>query len=82
MPDILVRNVDAAAVARLKSRAAENGRSLQAEARLVLEEASRGGRQAVARRAAALRRQLAGRKHTDTVTLLRADRARGERAGT
>jgi plasmid stability protein len=76
MADILIRDVDPAAVARLKRRAAGAGRSLQAEARLVLEAASRDDRAAVARRAEALRRGLSGRAHSDSVALLRADRRR------
>lgn len=76
MADILIRDLDPAAVARLKRRAAGHGRSLQAEARMLLEEASRAGDGAVARRAAQLRRRLAGRAHTDSVTLLREDRKR------
>ncbi len=76
MADILIRGLEAAAVGRLKSRAARSGRSLQAEARLVLEEASRQGRETVARRAAALRRRLAGRGHSDSVNLVREDRRR------
>ncbi len=76
MPDILVRGVEPEALERLKARAAQSGRSLQAEAKLVLELASQTGREEVARRAAALRRRLASRSHTDSVTLLRADRRR------
>lgn len=76
MTDILIRGLEAAAVGRLKSRAARSGRSLQAEARLVLEEASRQGRETIARRAAALRRRLAGRDHSDSVKLVREDRRR------
>lgn len=76
MTDILIRGLEAAAVLRLKSQAARNGRSLQAEARRVLEEASRNGRETVARRASALRRRLAGRDHSDSVRLLREDRRR------
>ena len=76
MPDILVRDLEPGAVARLKKRAAESGRSLQAEARLVLELASRSGRDEVARRAASLRRRLASRKQTDSVRLVREDRNR------
>lgn len=76
MPDILVRGLEPEAVERLKRRAAEGGRSLQAEAKLVLELASRSGREDVSRRAAALRRRLASRKQTDSVRLLREDRRR------
>lgn len=39
MADLLIRNIDEAAKATLASRAARNGRSQQAEARLILESA-------------------------------------------
>jgi len=38
MPDILVRGLDARVVKRLKDRAKQNGRSLQSEAKLLLEQ--------------------------------------------
>jgi len=37
MSDLLVRDVDPAAVARLKARALQHGRSLQAEVKSILE---------------------------------------------
>jgi plasmid stability protein len=40
MPDLLVRDVDEAAVARLKERARLNGRSLGVELRMILEQAA------------------------------------------
>lgn len=38
MPDLLVRDVDPAMIERLKAQARRNGRSMQAEARAILEE--------------------------------------------
>lgn len=38
MPDLLVRDVDPAMIERLKAQAKRNGRSMQAEARAILEE--------------------------------------------
>ena len=40
MPDILIRGLDAQVLKRLKARAKQNGRSLQGEARLLLERAA------------------------------------------
>lgn len=37
MPDLLVRNVDPAIIERLKAQAKRNGRSMQAEAKAILE---------------------------------------------
>lgn len=41
MAQVLVRNLDEKTVAQLKKRAAGNGRSLQAELKLLLEQAVR-----------------------------------------
>lgn len=41
-PQLLVREVDPALVAELKKRAVANGRSAEAEHRMILEEALRG----------------------------------------
>ncbi|MGN1360750.1 MAG: FitA-like ribbon-helix-helix domain-containing protein [Eggerthellaceae bacterium] len=41
MPDVLVRGLDESTKGALAAAAAENGRSLQAELRLILEEAAR-----------------------------------------
>jgi len=40
MPDVLIRGLDAKVLKRLKARAKQNGRSLQSEARLLLERAA------------------------------------------
>jgi plasmid stability protein len=40
MPDILIRDLDSTTVTRLKHRARRQGRSLQAETKLLLEQAA------------------------------------------
>jgi plasmid stability protein len=73
---VLVRDLKADVVARLKARAKRHGRSLQTELKEILETASRYG--AVDARALAdrIRRQLTGRVYTDSVELLAEDRER------
>jgi plasmid stability protein len=77
MAQILIRNLNQSTVARLKRNARANRRSLQAEAKQILEE----GASDYARRMAAARktierlgRKFKGRKFPDTVTLIREDR--------
>jgi antitoxin FitA len=73
---VLVRDLRADVVARLRARARRNGRSLQAELKDILQTASQ--HRAVDARALAdrIRRELRGRVHTDSVELLPEDRAR------
>jgi plasmid stability protein len=76
MAQVLVRDLDERVVARLKARAASEGRSLEAEVRLILTRAAETdwteARAAIGR----VRDLLAGRAHSDGVELLRQDRAR------
>ena len=76
MAQVLVRDLKADVVVRLKARAKRHGRSLQNELKEILESASRHN--AVDARALAdrIRRQLAGRTHSDSVQLLAEDRGR------
>ena len=77
MPDLLVRDVDAATVAHLKERAQSNGRSLVAELRVILEQAAKQMAMTTARALAEqMTRNLEGRTHTDSAELLREDRGR------
>jgi plasmid stability protein len=76
MPELLVRKVDEDLVARLKQRAARTGRSMEAEHRLILEEALRPDRPSCAERARRHREALRGRVHSDSAALVRADRDR------
>lgn len=76
MPHVLVRNLDAAVVRRLKGRARRNGRSLQVEMKSILDQAARGSAAGARAAASRLRRLLAGRAHTDSGRLQAEDRAR------
>lgn len=76
MAQVVIRNIDDVAMRRLKSRAARKGISLERELRTILAEAARVDRTDFAERAAAFRRKLAGRRHSDSTTLIRKDRDR------
>lgn len=76
MAQVLVRDLDDAVIARLKQRAREHGRSLQAELKALLEREARTNRAAALAFAARMRKQLAGRKHSESAALLAEDRAR------
>jgi plasmid stability protein len=73
MPDILIRDVDADAIAHLKEGAASNGRSMQAEARRLFTEAiARAYEQrAFWERADAIRDSLRGGRHSDSAEIIR-----------
>ena len=76
MAQVVIRNIDDEAMRRLKSRAARKGVSLERELRTILTEAVRVDHAGFAQRAAAFRRKLAGRRHSDSTTLIRKDRDR------
>jgi plasmid stability protein len=74
MPQLLVRKVSQDVVEALKRRAAEHGRSAEAEHRHILEEALREGRAGFWERAATLREETRGRILTNSTELIRQDR--------
>ena len=76
MADILVRGLDARAVKRLKARAKRHGRSLQSEARLLLERAAGAGSEDIAAMLDGWRRHFAGRRFGSSARLIREDRKR------
>lgn len=76
MAQVLVRDLDDDTIRRLKQRAERQGRSLQAELRLILEQAARSDTAEARRLAERIRRRLAGRQHSDSGALLAEDRAR------
>ena len=77
MPDVLVRNVDQTVLDRLKARANEQHRSLQAELQTILSQAAtQASCEEIKDRAAELRNILGGREHTDSARLLAEDRSR------
>jgi len=73
MAQLLIRDIPPEVVDNLKERARRNRRSLQAEARLILEQAVDRGK-AIERMAAAadeMRKRLAGRPQTDSTEIIR-----------
>ncbi len=76
MAQVIVRNIDDNTIARLKARAARSGHSLEQELRLIITSAARLSREEFRQRAAEMRERLRGRRHTDSVTLIREDRDR------
>jgi len=77
MPSVLVRNLDPKTIDRLKVHAAEHGRSVQAEAKAIIEKSVNAYTMAEFRRVAGrMRKKLRGRKHSDSTELIREDRRR------
>ncbi|MGH7104750.1 MAG: FitA-like ribbon-helix-helix domain-containing protein [Acetobacteraceae bacterium] len=78
---LTVRNLDEDVVRRLRVRAAEHGRSAEAEHReilrlaLVTDDAERVGRQEAAHRLAEFRRRTAGRGSSSSTALLQEARS-------
>jgi len=79
MAQILVRNLDQEVLAQLKKRAKEEGRSLQAEAKLILEQAATSPTVDMATAKKMMedfRRRFKGRRFSDSAELIRQDRDR------
>jgi plasmid stability protein len=76
MAQIIVRNLDDIVVERLKARARTNGRSLEAEVRLILEQSAKVDMATARQMALDMRERLKGRKFPDVVDLIREDRER------
>ncbi|MBI4562543.1 MAG: Arc family DNA-binding protein [Candidatus Rokubacteria bacterium] len=76
MPRVLVRDLTPEVIEKLKTRARTHGRSLQAELKHILEQAAQVNLDNARTLATRIRRRLADRAHTDSVTLLAEDRRR------
>jgi plasmid stability protein len=76
MADLLIRNLNPKTVARLKKSAKQQGRSLQAHLKLLLEEATPFTMADAAAATQSWHRRLTGRHFEESATLLREDRAR------
>ena len=76
MAKVLIRDLDDRTVDRLKKRASQNRRSLQAELQLIVERAAAVDIIESREVAARIRRKLADRKHSDSAVLLADDRRR------
>lgn len=74
MADVLVRNLDRRTLNRLKERAKRNRRSLQSEAKSVLERAA--GDERVADLLAKWQNRMKGRRVSSSASLIREDRGR------
>lgn len=76
MAQILVRGLENEIVARLKDRASSHGRSLESEARSILESATAFTAEEARQVVNDWQKRLADRKFSDSVELLREDRRR------
>jgi len=75
MADILIRGLDVKLVQRLKPRARRHGRSLQSEAKLILERSAEYSIPEALAAAKRLRQGL-GRRFSDSAAIIREDRDR------
>jgi plasmid stability protein len=76
MGQVLVRNLQAEVVRKLKRRARQHRRSLQEELKEILEHAAKTGPASARAGVEEVRKMFAGRRFTDSSTLIRGDRAR------
>ncbi len=76
MAQVLIRDLENEVVDKLKERAKSKGRSLEAELRLILEQAAQDTRQRGLADLDQIRALLAGRTFSDSSEILREDRGR------
>jgi len=76
MGQILVRDLNDEVIERLKDRARNDGRSLQSEVKLILEQAAQADVKAARKLANDIRKRFKGRRLTDSADLIREDRDR------
>jgi plasmid stability protein len=78
MPQVLVRDIEPAVVDRLKERAKKNGRSFEAELRLLLKDAAEREERSIdmLTEARKVREMFTGRTFSDSAELIREDRDR------
>ena len=76
MAQILIRDLDAKVVKRLKNRAKRHGRSLQSEARLLLEQAAGADSEKIADMLDDWKQRFSGRRFRNSAKLIREDRGR------
>ncbi|MBD2775723.1 FitA-like ribbon-helix-helix domain-containing protein [Iningainema tapete] len=81
MTQLVIENIDSIIIEKLKIRAQQQGRTLSAELKAILEEAAQGIDQAAVKTAAweridRERAKYAGKIFSDSVELLREDRQR------
>ena len=78
MAQVLVRNIDDVTLSCLKQRAKQQGRSLQGELKIILENAAESTRKytlaEILNRTESIRIKMQSQNQTDSVALLREDR--------
>jgi len=76
MSELVLHDVDTKLVERLTARAAERGRSVEEEAKVLLEESVGLSKSRAAAAARRIRSSYGGRKFSDSADLIREDRER------
>jgi antitoxin FitA len=76
MAQVLVRDLDGEVIEKLKERARHNGRSLEAELRLILQRAAGEHASNALAEVERIRARFAGRSFSDSAELVREDRDR------
>ena len=76
MGQILVRNIDDTAIARLKKKARKQGRSLESEVRIIIEQAARLDMETARKLAERIAEKHKGTNVSDSAELIREDRDR------
>lgn len=76
MAQVLVRDLEKEVLERLKERARNHGRSLQAELKVILKQAAASDMVEARDLARKIRRMLVGRRHSSAAELLAEDRRR------
>lgn len=76
MAQVLIRNLDQSVIERLRRRAKQRGRSLEAELRLVLARAADEDFESAGSAAERIRVMFQGRRFSDSTVLVREDRDR------
>jgi plasmid stability protein len=76
VPQVLIRDLDVAVLDKLKARAQRHGRSLQAELKIILQQAAAMNAAEARLVAQRIRGRLANRSHSDSAGLLAEDRLR------
>ncbi|MHB8880367.1 MAG: FitA-like ribbon-helix-helix domain-containing protein [Thermodesulfovibrionales bacterium] len=76
MPHLLIRNLETETIERLKERAKLHNRSLQGEAKSILELSAKMTMEEARERAIKIRASFGKKKFTDSAELIREDRDR------
>jgi plasmid stability protein len=76
MSQVLVRDIEPMVLEKLKTRARQNGRSLEAELRLILQQAAGEPAASLLPEVERIRALFGGRTFSDSAELLREDRDR------